>query len=116
MPKSVSVTSEAARQPPAQAHFVKQTEERREEGTLIIALPILTTNYAALHHSTLIYTDIYYLRSTPRREFPPLIMRRRGRGRRLVGVISDKYFPKKGTFQGYLPRTVNLLHFKVGWG
>ena len=41
VPKSVSVTSEAAQQPPARAHFVKQTEERRG-GTLIIALPILT--------------------------------------------------------------------------
>ena len=113
MPKSVSVTSEAAQQPPARAHFVKQTEERRG-GDSDYCFTNTDTNYAALHHSTLIYTDIYYLHSSPRQEFPPLRMRRRGRGRKLVDVISDKYFPKKRTFQGYLPRTVNLLHFKEG--
>ena len=113
MPKSVSVTSEAAQQPPARAHFVKQTEERRG-GDSDYCFTNTDTNYAALHHSTLIYTDIYCLHSSPRQELPPRRMRRRGRGRKLVDVISDKYFPKKRTFQGYLPRTVNLLHFQVG--
>ena len=58
MPKSVSVTSEAAQQPPARAHFVKQTEERRG-GTLIIALPILTLTM--LHCTTQHYLHGYLL-------------------------------------------------------
>ena len=94
MPKSVSVTSEAAQQPPARAHFVKQTEERRG-GDSDYCFTNTDTNYAALHHSTLIYTDIYCLHSSPRQELPPRRMRRRGRGRKLVDVISDKYFPRE---------------------
>ena len=58
VPKSVSVTSEAAQQPPARAHFVKQTEERRG-GTLIIALPILTLTM--LHCTTQHYLHGYLL-------------------------------------------------------
>ena len=52
VPKSVSVTSEAAQQPPARAHFVKQTEERRG-GDSDYCFTNTDTNYAALHHSTL---------------------------------------------------------------
>ena len=111
VPKSVSVTSEAAQQPPARAHFVKQTEERRG-GTLIIALPILTLTM--LHCTTQHYLHGYLL-STLFTETRASAAENEetGTGEEIGRCYLRQIFSKR-TFQGYLPRTVNLLHFKVG--